>query len=169
VTKLSKTVPDTFPPSAKDMKTQVPTYDEAHRFADTLFPRELWDLAQLDLEAVRSVFAKHANALGAKLRFNLSAKHPHPACVLTKRVFGAQIEIFLWVEPSDSQSSQGPVSMQYKLAVLRTPITLGIHRKRAATWKFIAEFSRGEVQTSDPDFMRVVEDVIRAEAGSGKE
>jgi hypothetical protein len=88
-------------------------YEEAHRHADTLFPRDLWELAETALAPIRAACKSKAVAVGAEARTNLSAKHPHPACILTKRLGRVSVSVEIYAEPATD-------GLQYQLGVRRS-------------------------------------------------
>jgi hypothetical protein len=155
------------------------SYGEAHRFADSLFPRDLWDLGQADLERITETFRGLAPRVGAALRLNPSSKHPHPGRALVKRVGNAEVRVELTLAgPSRSfegreylTSPDRPDEFRYVLAVFRTPRQGFLHRlfpllrrpRRDPTeWQEIAVYTPEEVREAGAALRETLERTARS-------
>jgi hypothetical protein len=154
-------------------------YDEAHRFADTLFPRDLWDLGQADLEKITETFRSLASNVGAVLRLNPSVKYPHPGRSLVKRVGNAEVRVELaLIGPKQKQLAPGgdrvfdgfpdrPEEFRYALCVFRTPrqgfLSGPLHRPRRdpTEWQLIGEYTAADVRQAASPLREALESTAR--------
>jgi hypothetical protein len=154
-------------------------YDEAHRFADTLFPRDLWDLGQADLEKITETFRSLASNVGAVLRLNPSVKHPHPGRSLVKRVGNAEVRVELaLMHPKQRELAPGGdrvfygfpdrrEEFRYVLSVFRTPRQgflrglLQRPRRDPTEWQVIGEYTAADVREAAAPLREALESTAR--------
>jgi hypothetical protein len=144
-----------------------------------LFPRDLWDLGQADLEKITETFRRLASNVAAVVRLNPSAKYPHPGRSLVKRVGNAEVRVELALM-GPSQSSEGrqyytlpdrPEEFRYVLSVFRTPRQGFIHRllpllrrpRRDPTeWQEIGVYTPAEVREAGSALRETLESTARS-------
>jgi hypothetical protein len=134
-------------------RADAPGYEEAHRHADTLFPRASWDQAQRDLERLGEYLAGLAASVGAELRGNAAGKHPYPSRGVAKMVGGSDIEVRLFLDYANAEL----VEPTYTLAVFRTS------RQPRTDWQTAGRFAASQVRTLAPEVGHALKATIARE------
>lgn len=140
-------------------------YEEAHRGADSLFPRDLWDRGQADLERITETFRALASKFETVLRLNPSVKFPHPGRSLVKRVGNAEVRVELALTNPKGGFPERPEEFEYTLSVFRTPrrnpLRAFLERRDPTEWREIRRYAPGEVREAGAPLRDALEAAAR--------
>src|SRR4051812_34718981 len=107
----------------------IPEYEKAHRYSDTLFPRELWEPAQIALETVSPLLRTLAASVGAGFHSNPSAKHPHPKRTILKAGARGDLELLVIVQGRQGVQVSGIDDLQCVVGRKWTPRSRFLRRR----------------------------------------
>jgi hypothetical protein len=134
------------------MPVAIPSYEEAHRDADTLVPRPLWAQAHADLSHLDPLFDELMRRFDAAIRVDGGPKHPYPRRELVKRIDGDIWSAGIVLEPTSSQ-----VDRRYTLGVGRSPRQRLFARWRPGTWTRVAAVSALELSEARAGLIALVQ------------
>lgn len=92
------------------------SHAEAHAHADSLYPPDLWDQSERQLQTLNSLFLDLAHFHSASLLGSRNGKHPIPARCLRRDTDGGVQRLILFREYPDP--SAAPDSPDYCLGIL---------------------------------------------------
>lgn len=156
-------------PTGRGSPSGSSAYDEAHRLADSQYPRELWDLGQADLDRITETFQSLSANVGAVLRLNPSVKHPFPGRSLVKRVGNADVRVELALMGLNQSVPDRPEEFRYVLSVFRTPRRGFLHgllhrpRRDPTEWRVVGVYTPADVRDAGASLREAIEDTVRSE------
>lgn len=117
------------------------TYERAHASSDTLYPRDVWDLSEHELQALDLVLLDLARRYSATLAGARGGKHPIPARSLERRHSGTHTRVLLYRDYPSAADPPGAAP----------PYRLGLsHGEPAVDWDPVASFSGDDVSSAAP-------------------
>jgi hypothetical protein len=145
---------------ASEMPIEIPSYEEAHKNADTLVPRRLWAQAHADLSHLDALFDQLMRRFGAAIRIDGGPKHPYPRRDLVKRIDGETWSAGIVLEPTSSEADR-----RYTLGIGRSPRRRLFARRRPGTWTRVADVSVQELVEAPPDLIALVQRTVERAFG----
>jgi hypothetical protein len=138
-------------------------YDEAHRHANTVFRRDLWDAAESALEAVTPALWDMALAAGALLDVKPDVKRPHPRRALRKPQVEGEVAVVLRIEGRTDALPVTIGDLHCRVGRQWSFPPRWLRRTRLPVWKDLASYDLQELSTAP---LYLIED-LRAVVASG--
>jgi hypothetical protein len=138
-------------------------YDEAHRHADTVFQRDLWDAAESALEAITPALWEMSLVSKALLDVNPDVKHPHPRRALRKPQPEGEVAVVLRIEGRTDAPPITMADLHCRVGRQWSFPRRWLRRTRLPVWKDLASYDL-HVLSSAP--AHLIED-LRAVVASG--
>ena len=138
-------------------------YDEAHRHADAVLERDLWDAAESALEAVTPALWDMALAAGALLDVKPDVKHPHPRRALRKPQLEGEVAVVLRIERRTDAPPVTLADLHCRVGRQWSFPPRWLRRTRQPVWKDLASYGLHDLSAAP---LHLIEE-LRAVVASG--